>query len=349
MRTALITSAFFKSLTPYTTTLTDEALRRGVRVTLINHDPELPVFDLSHGGTTVRCFNALTDRVGAATYHLVNNKRACHGWLSRARIPVPAQIPYDDARPDTALAFLRDHAPVVVKPCMQWGGRGVSMGVRTPAELHAAVRFARRYETDVLLEETVPGEDLRVILVGGELAAAIRRHPASVTGDGARTLLQLIRRRNAQRRADDPSNVIPWNAETRRNLAELGRAPDEVPPAGENVRVRLTNNYHTGGTVDVVTGHVPPRALALAQRIARDLRLPLVGVDFLIDRRRCTVIEVSPDMAISPPEGETVARRFLDYLFPATSRSCATSPASQAPLGRPSPAPPRGRGTGRSR
>jgi D-alanine-D-alanine ligase-like ATP-grasp enzyme len=305
-------------LTPYTTTLTDEAARRGIRATFIHDDPDLPIFDLSRNGTTVRCFNALTDRVGAATYHLVNNKRACHGWLARQRIPVPAQLAYEDAHPERALAFLSAHAPVVVKPCMQWGGRGVSMGVRTPADLHAAVRFARRYEPDVLLEETVPGDDLRVILVGGKLAAAIRRSPAAVTGDGVHTLRQLILRRNAVRRREDPSNLIPWDAETRHNLAELRRRPDEIPASGERVRVRLTNNYHTGGTVEVVTDAVPARALRIAQRIARTLNLPLAGVDFLIDRtsRRLAVIEVSPDMAISPPEGETVAKAFLDFLFP---------------------------------
>jgi D-alanine-D-alanine ligase-like ATP-grasp enzyme len=305
-------------LTPYTTTLTDEAQRLGIRVTLINPDPDLPIFDLSRDGKTVRCFNALTDLVGAATYHLLNNKRACHAWLASRRIPVPAQLAYDDARTADALAFLRDHAPIVVKPCMQWGGRGVSMGVRTPHDLHAAVRFARLFEPDVILEETVPGEDLRVILTGGELAAAIRRTPATVTGDGARSIRQLILSRNAVRRREDRSNVIPWNAETRRNLAELGRSPDDIPAPGEHVRVRLTNNYHTGGTCDIVTDAVPARALKIAQRIARELSLPLVGVDFLIDRaaRRLTVIEVSPDMAISPPEGEAVARRFLEYLFP---------------------------------
>ena len=67
---------------------------------------------------------------------------------------------------------------------------------------------------------------------------------------------------------------------------------------------------------------MPARALRLARRIVRELNLPLAGVDFLIDRatRRMTVIEVSPDMAISPPEGPEVARRFLDFLFPASRR-----------------------------
>lgn len=306
------------NLTPYTTTLTDAAERRGIRVKIINPDPDLPVFDLSKAGRTIRCFNALTDLVGAATFHLVNNKRACHHWLASLRVPVPAQCAYDDAQPEAAEAFLAQHAPLVVKPCMQWGGRGVSMGVRTPEELQAAVRFARTYEADVILEETVPGDDLRVILAGGKLAAAIRRRPAAVVGDGKHTLRQLILRQNAARRKSDPSNQIPWNAETRRNLVELKQSPDDVPKLGERVRVRLTNNYHTGGTVEVVTDQVPRCALALAERIAKALNIPLVGVDFLLDpaTKRMTVIEVSPDLAISPPEGEVVAERFLEVLFP---------------------------------
>ena len=310
------------NLTPYTTTLTDAAKRRGIRVKMINPDPDLPIFDLSKAGKTLRCFNALTDLVGAATFHLVNNKRACHAWLTAQRIPVPAQLAYSDAKHEAAVGFLQQHAPIVVKPCMQWGGRGVSMGVRTPDELQAAVRFARTYESDVILEETVPGDDLRVILAGGTLAAAIRRMPAAVVGDGRHTVRQLILRQNAARRKSDPSNQIPWNAETRRNLVELKRCPDDVPKLGEKVRVRLTNNYHTGGTVEVVTEQVPRRALAMAERIAKALNIPLVGVDFLIDpaTKRMTVIEVSPDLAISPPEGEVVAERFLDVLFPDCSR-----------------------------
>jgi len=307
-------------LTPYTTTLTDEAARQGIRVTWIHLDPDLPIFDVSKNGTTIRCFNALTDRVGAATYHLVNNKRACHAWLASHNIPVPAQHLVDDAHPETMRRFLKRYAPIVVKPCMQWGGRGVSMGIRTEHELTAAIRFARRHEPEVVLEETVPGEDLRIILTGGEWTTAIRRKPATVVGDGCRTIQQLILQQNRLCAQNDPSNQIPWNAETRRNLLELGHSPDHVPAAEERIQVRLTSNYHTGGTVDMVPrAQVPRRALGIAQRIAKQLTLPLVGVDLLIDPRtqRMTVIEVSPDMAISPPEGATVARRFLEFLFPA--------------------------------
>lgn len=305
-------------LTPYTTTITDEAERRGIRVEFLNSDPEWPIFTLSRAGRTVRCFNALTDLVGAATFNLLNNKRACHAWLAGQGFPVPVQLPYADNNIAANLEFLRSRAPLVVKPCSQWGGRGVSMGVRTPADLHSAVRHARKYEPDIIMEETVPGDDLRVILVGNELAAAIRRTPAHVTGDGIHSIRQLILRQNAVRRKDDPSNLIPWDAETRRNLAELGHAEKIVPSAGQPVRVRLTNNYHTGGTVETVTAAAPRQALEMAKAIAGRLDLPLVGIDFLIESAtgRITVIEVSPDMAISPPEGAAVAHSLLDFLFP---------------------------------
>ena len=49
---------------------------------------------------------------------------------------------------------------------------------------------------------------------------------------------------------------------------------------------------------------------------------PVVGIDFLVEPKsgRFHIIELSPDLAISPPEGEEVARRFLDYLFPSSGK-----------------------------
>lgn len=304
-------------LTPYTTTLTTVAARHGVSVSFIHSDSDWPIFELSKAGRRIRCFNALTDEVGAATFHLLNNKQACHAWLASMKIPVPQQLRYVAENHAEAVAFLKKHAPIVVKPCMQWGGRGVAMGVRTPKELVDAVRRARCYEPDIVLEETVRGEDLRVILVDGFVVAAICRTPASVVGDGEHTVQQLIALKNAKRRKIDPSNIIPWDAETRNNLRELGIKPSFVPAQGRRVQVRLTNNYHTGGDVELVF-RIPVRAQRIAEQIADDLQIPLVAVDFLIDRetKHMHVIEVSPDMAISPPEGEIVAEAFMEALFP---------------------------------
>jgi D-alanine-D-alanine ligase-like ATP-grasp enzyme len=303
----------------YTTTITRAARARGLQVAVL--DPSQPVFELSRGRDAVRCFNALTDRVGAATFFLANHKHAANQFLRRHGFPVPAQLKFGDLA--AADKFLARHKHVVVKPCMQWGGRGVAVDVQTPAELRAAVRRARTFEDDVVLEQCVRGEDQRLILVGGKYVAAIRRTPAAVVGNGCRTIAQLIRRQNRRACAADPSHRIPLDAETRRQLARLGRRLADVPRAGERVQVRLTSNYHTGGDATVITAEVTPQLRRVAQRVARLFGLPMVGIDFLVDapRGKFWIIEVSPDLAISPPEGDTVVEYFLDDLFPGSRKN----------------------------
>jgi D-alanine-D-alanine ligase-like ATP-grasp enzyme len=300
----------------YTTTITREAQRRGIGIEVI--DPVTPVFVLKHKTKRIRCYNALTDQVGAVTFHMTQNKRLANLFLSAQGFPVPAQAAFTDL--PAAQAFLKKFKTIVVKPCTQWGGRGVSVAVRTLKELTRAIDFARTFEEEVVLEEFVSGEDYRLIFVDYRYVAAIRRRAARVTGNGRDSIRKLILAQNRVERALDPSHVIPVDVETGRNLAALGLNWTTVPAAGRSVQVRLTSNYHTGGSVDIVTRSVAPKLVKLAARAAKKLGVPVIGIDFLVNEKtgRFWLIELSPDLAISPPEGDIVVRHFIDYLFPET-------------------------------
>ena len=322
----------------YTTTLTTEARQRGCRVEVC--DPQLPIFELVRGKARIRCYNALTDRVGAATFFLAQNKGAANRFLRSRGFPAPDQIVVAD--PAAAERFVARHRTVVVKPASQWGGRGVSVDVRTPAELKKALAFARRYEDEILIEQKVTGIDYRLIFVDYRFVAAIRRDPARVTGNGRDTIRRLIQTQNRMEVRTDPSHRIPLDRETARALAAQGLGWATVLRAGRSVAVRRTSNYHTGGSVAMATDTVPASLVRLAGRVVRLFGIPVMGVDFLYDprRRRGWIIELSPDLAISPPEGEGVARRVLDYLFPATGRRAIRSAMvgqRTAPLRRSSP------------
>ncbi len=300
----------------YTTTITREARRRGIGIEVI--DAREPIFVLKHGARRIRCFNALTDRVGAVSFMLAQDKRLANGYLARYGFPVPRQIKVTDWK--TALAFMKAVRSVVVKPCREWGGRGVSVAVKTAPELARALERARRLSEDRVIEECVEGVGHRLIFVDGRCVAAIVREPAVVTGNGTSTLRALIARRNAEARRVDASHRIPLDAETRRALTAAGLTYASVPRAGESVQVRRTSNYHTGGSIRDITGAVSEPLLRLGRKVALLFEIPVLGVDFLVEPRtgRAWIIEVSPDLAISPPEGETVARHFMDYLFPET-------------------------------
>lgn len=300
----------------YTTTITREAQRRGIGVKVL--DPHQPIFELSYRREKIRCYNALTDRVGAATYFLAQNKAAAHAYLAGRGYSVPAQEIFTTI--ETARSFLRRYHSVVVKPATQWGGRGVSVAVTRPEELTKALTMARKYEDEVLLEQCVTGIDYRLIYVNGRYVAAIRRDPAEVLGNGRNSLRSLIRSWNLIARQEDPSHRIPLDRETERTLLSQGLSYASVPSRGRRIRVRRTSNYHTGGRVAMATGDVPLSLRRIARRLVRELGIPVLGIDFLYDprRRKGWIIELSPDLAISPPEGDIVVRHFVDFLFPET-------------------------------
>lgn len=300
----------------YTRTITDEAKKRGIGIEVI--DRETPIFILKHAGRKIRCYNALTDKVAAVSFQLANDKHLSNRFLARYGFPVPKQIKYTGF--EKAQEFLQKCKSIVVKPCREWGGRGVGMAIEKVNELRQAILRARRFGEDLVLEECVEGEDNRLIFMNGAFVAAIRRVPASVTGNGKHNIRCLIRQQNVRNHKADAGNIIPLDNETRRTLASLNLTYNSVPRKGQMVQVRRTSNFHTGGTVEDITETVDNDLVREGQKVARLFEVPLMGIDFLVNTRqkRYWIIETSPDLAISPPEGCRVVGPFLDYLFPET-------------------------------
>ena len=80
-------------------------------------------------------------------------------------------------------SFLAEVGKLVVKPARGEQGQGITVGVSDAAGLARAVELARSYCPDVLLEEFVAGEDLRVLVDrppgggrGGPQAGGDHRH-----------------------------------------------------------------------------------------------------------------------------------------------------------------------------
>jgi D-alanine-D-alanine ligase-like ATP-grasp enzyme len=304
--------------TIYTRTITDEARKRGISVEVI--DRETPIFVLKHAGRSVRCANVLSDKVGAVSFLLADDKHLANRFLSRYGFPVPKQIKYSGF--EKAQEFLQKCKSVVVKPCRQWGGHGVSVAVKTVSELRQAILRARAYGEDLVIEEYVEGEDHRLVFTDGHLVTAIKRIPASVTGDGKATIRRLIQRQNARIRRVDADNLIPLDNETRRTLTAQGLSYNHVPARDKVIRVRRTSNYHTGGTEQDITEKIDADFVREGQKIARLFDLPLLGIDFLVNPQtgRHWIIETSPHPPLFTKTGNRGWERFLDCLFPETRK-----------------------------
>src|SRR5690606_21631916 len=105
------------------------------------------------------------------------------------------------------------------KPARGEQGRGISVGVTDHDELDAAIATASACCPDVLIEERVPGDDLRIVVIGHEVVAAAIRRPAAVVGTGRHSVRDLIEAQSRRRAAaTGGESTIPLDDETVRTV-----------------------------------------------------------------------------------------------------------------------------------
>jgi len=304
------------NLNPYAEIILREARRRGIAERIV--DEEDACFELTFGGRSILCRESLTELTSAIAMTWCVDKRATRRRLREAGLSVPAQQEAGDDERDAA--FLRSYERLVVKPAGGEQGCGVSVDVRTAVELERAVSEASKWGTSVLLEEFVGGEDLRIIAINYEVVAAAIRRPPVVTGTGRHTVRELVEKQNRRRAAaTGGESRIPFDDETLRCLRTVGHDWESVPDSGETVTARKTANLHTGGTIHDVTPDLHPVLARAAVDAARALKIPVVGLDFLVpavDGDEYVIIEANERPGLANHEPQPTAERFLDFLFP---------------------------------
>jgi GNAT-family acetyltransferase (TIGR03103 family) len=306
-------------LNPYARIIADEALRRGIWVEIL--DAETGEMRLTHGGRSVITRESLSEFTSAIAMCRCDDKRLTRRLVSDAGIIVPrarlATYDQDDYE------FLTDVGEVVVKPTRGEQGRGITVGVTAdqgPDELAAAVARARAEYPEVLIEQRVNGNDLRLVVIDGRVVAAALRIPPEIIGTGEHSVRDLIaaesRRRSA---ATGGESRIPLDEVTEATVFEAGWQLDDVLPQGNRLRVRRNANLHQGGTIHDVTTEVNPELCRVAVAAAEAVGIPVTGIDLLVPDiagEEYAFIEANerPGLANHEPQPTTAA--FIDYLFP---------------------------------
>ncbi|MBX9460425.1 MAG: hypothetical protein KL785_04250 [Brevundimonas sp.] len=193
--------------------------------------------------------------------------------------------------------------------------------------VEAALAEARKTCSEVLVEEQVQGEDLRLVVIDYRVVACALRRPPRVFGDGRSTLRALIEHQSRRREAaTGGESKIPVDGETERTLAEAGYALDDVAPEGEEVLVRKAANLHLGGTIHDVTDEVHPELIRAAVAAARAIDIPVTGIDLMVKSPRepdYAFIEANERPGLANHEPQPTAERFIDLLFPLSAPAAA--------------------------
>ena len=320
------------ALNPYARIIVDEARRRGIATDVI--DAEGGLFRLTWGGRSIRCRESLSELTSSVALSICDDKRMTRRIVEQAGVRVPERIDTDD--PAAIAHALARHGALVVKPARGEQGKGVAVGLTTEDEVAAAIAAARRLCPEVLVEEQVQGEDLRLVVIDFKVVAAALRRPPRVVGDGRSTLRALIEHQSRRRAAaTGGESTIPIDAETDRCLAAAGYGLDDVAPEGVEVMVRKAANLHLGGTIHDVTAEVHPALIRAAVAAARAIDISVTGIDLMVKSPRepaYAFIEANERPGLANHEPQPTAERFIDLLFPLSAPASVRAAALPAVL-----------------
>ncbi len=303
---------------PYIAIIAEAAHARGIAVEVV--DQEYGFLRLAYQGRTTLIRGSLSELTSAVAMSRCDDKHVTRRVLAAAGLRVPrATLASFDASDEW---FLAEIGTLVVKPVRGEGGTGVTVGVTTAAHLARALRAARAHGPQVLLEEFVAGDDLRVVVIDHAVVAAAIRRPATVTGDGRSTIRELIVASNIAIRARSNGELrLPMDEHTEDTVQAAGHALDDVLGSGVNLAVRRTANLHTGGTIHDVTDRLHPDLAAACVQASRALEIPVVGLDLIVacvEAAEHVFIEANERPGLANHEPQPTAERFIDLLFPAT-------------------------------
>ena len=313
-------------LGPSTACIVDAATERyipSIRLTEGN------LVQLGYGARQHRVWTAETDSTSAIAEGISRDKDLTKQLLKSCGVPVPegriVETPEDawEAAEDIGL-------PVVVKPSDGNHGRGVSTELMTREDVYSAFILADKEGSEVIVERFIHGNEHRLLIVGGKLAAAARGEPVSVVGDGTSTIRQLI---------DLQINTDPRRGEAEEFPLEqllIEQTPSavfEIERQGYTAESILAKNVtiivqRSGNVAIDVTDLVHPEIAETAALAARIIGLDIAGIDLVaedisrpLSEQDAAIVEVNAGpgllMHLKPAEGKIrpVGKAIVDSLF----------------------------------
>lgn len=316
-------------LGPSTQAIMDACHRRGIPVRRLGTGSLL---ELGYGIHRKRISATITDHTSCVAVDIACNKDETKMVLREGGVRVPDGGVANTL--DDALEIWNSFSgPVVVKPKDGRQGQGVTLDITTEQQLKAAFDIAKTYTSDVLVEQHVYGQNIRLLVVAGNCVAVSRRQPAQVIGDGFRTIEALILSTNADVRRgvghEKPLTQIHIDEVVKSTLAKRGESLQTIPAEGKCVVLRDSANLSTGGEAYDITDEVHPTYKQLAERAARIVGLDVCGIDMVVEspvepatNQNCAIIEVNAAPGIRmhqhPSQGQArdVADHIVSSLYP---------------------------------
>lgn len=238
-----------------------------------------------------RCSSFPQNNATAAT--LANDKYLADQLMQRADIPTlggqyfflhqrhRAHRPPGHERDDAMTCLRALGGSAFVKPLN--GSRGdFAQSVDTEAALNVYLDDVSRYHDAIIMQRIDAGTEYRVFVLDDEILYCVRKMPPTITGDGQRSIAELLASDEAQRRAHGIS-LAGASDTTSCNV---------VPAKGEQVTVPGRMNRSAGGSMVFAVPDGEQAVFAIAKAAVHALGLRVGAVDLFADSAEHSAVRV---------------------------------------------------------
>ncbi len=264
-----------------------EAVRRGVSFEVMDRKENFIRLEKNENLQYVKQATK-TSLDNYASILAMENKLVTKKILKEHGLRVPEGDNYTRADMAKADFILFQGKPVVIKPNQTNFGTGITIlkENKDEATFYRAIDIAFEHDSTILIEEFIEGKEFRVFVINDEVAGILHRVPANVTGDGLKSIRELVEIKN-----QDPLRGKGYH--TPLEKIQLGEAEamfleaqhknfDSVPAPMETVYLRENSNISTGGDSIDFTDDIPDSHKQIAVEAAKALNVKITGLDMII-------------------------------------------------------------------
>lgn len=197
--------------------------------------------------------------------------------------------------------------PLIVKPRLGSRGRHTSTYLYNLEDLKKAYEVAKQICFFVIVEEHLVGSVYRGTVVGGELYGVLKGDPPRITGDGVKTVGELIIEKN-ENKADQVKDV-KITPELEIFIGRSGYKLNSVLEAGKVLDLSEKIGLSYGGDAIEVTPETHPRIKEILAQAGRAVDDPVIGFDFIIED-----ITSDPDNSLKPQKWGIIEANSLPFI-----------------------------------
>lgn len=178
--------------------------------------------------------------------------------------------------------------PLVVKPLDRGRSVGVSVNVIDYPSLKLGFEIARKESrSKIIIEEFIPGDVYRVIVVRGKFWKVIKRAVPFVIGDGKATISELLEEKNNLiDQALRPGSVIgkvPLDDDLIETLNRQNLTLSNIPSEGYKINLQSIPLLSTGAQYYDVTNQINIETVKACELISSTFSIDSCGIDFITE------------------------------------------------------------------